>query len=49
MNPMPHTGGDVARPPSIPELIRRAAITRRLLERNGFDIVAVEKDWPFGV
>src|SRR6185369_4250959 len=24
----------------------RAAITRRLIERHGFDIVAVEADWP---
>src|SRR5205814_10088062 len=24
----------------------RAAITRRLIEKHGFDIVAVEADWP---
>lgn len=24
----------------------RAAITRRLIERHGFNIVAVEADWP---
>ena len=24
----------------------RAAITRRLIEQHGFDIVAVEADWP---
>jgi protein-L-isoaspartate(D-aspartate) O-methyltransferase len=26
--------------------VARAAITRRLIERHGFDIVAVEADWP---